>query len=142
MAKSEVTLSILIDYSKAFDTIDHKNLLLKLHNMNFSCDSLRIQYVQVEDKTSSIKPMFFGVPQGSILGPVLFNLYVVELSDQVTSTSIQYADDTTLYRHCKLKDLQQTVREMEKDVETLQSWSKESNLLFNSDKLQLILFHS
>jgi len=119
MAKSEVTLSILIDYSKAFDTIDHKNLLLKLHNMNFSCDSLRIQYVQVEDKTSSIKPMFFGVPQGSILGPVLFNLYVMELSDQVPSTSIQYADDTTLYRHCKLKDLQQTVREMEKDVETL-----------------------
>jgi len=74
MAKSEVTLSILIDYSKAFDTIDHKNLLLKLHNMNFSCDSLRIQYVQVEDKTSSIKPMFFGVPQGSILGSAVQSL--------------------------------------------------------------------
>ena len=98
MAKSEVTLSILIDYSKAFDTIDHTNLLLKLRDMNFSIDSLQLlsnylkdrkQYVQVEDKTSSIKSMFFGVPQGSILGPVLFNLYVVELSDQIISNSIQ-----------------------------------------------------
>lgn len=151
MSKSEVTLSILIDYSKAFDTIDHLNLLLKLRDMNFSSDSLQIlssyllerrQYVQVEDKTSSLKPMYFGVPQGSILGPVLFNLYVVELSDQVTSSSIQYADDTTLYRHCKLKDLQETIKDMEKDVENLQSWSKDSNLLFNSDKLQLIIFHS
>ena len=137
--------------TKAFDTIDHLSLLLKLRDMNFSHDSLQIlssylserrQYVQVEDKTSSLKPMFFGVPQGSILGPVLFNLYVVELSDQVTSSSIQYADDTTLYRHCKLKDLQETIKDMEKDVENLQSWSKDSNLLFNSDKLQLIIFHS
>ena len=83
--------------------------------MNFSCDSLHIlssylkdrkQYVQFEDKILSIKlnKMFFGVPQGSIFGSVLFNLYVVELSDQVTSTSIQ-SDNRTFYRHCKLKDL-------------------------------------
>ena len=119
--------------------------------MNFSIDSLQLlsnylkgrkQYVQVEDKTSSIKSMFFGVPQGSILGPVLFNLYVVELSDQIISSSIQYADDTTLYRYCKVKDLLQTIKEMEKDVENLRSWSKDSNLLFNSDKLELIIFHS
>ena len=92
--------------------IDHTNLLLKLRDMNFSIDSLQLlsnylkgrkQYVQVEDKTSSIKSMFFGVPQGSILGPVLFNLYVVELSDQIISSSIQYADDTTSTGTAKLK---------------------------------------
>ena len=151
MAKSEVTLSILIDYSKAFDTIDHSSLLLKLRDMNFSIDSLQLlssylrdrkQYVQVEDKTSSVKSMFFGVPQGSILGPVLFNLYVVELSDRILSSSIQYADDTTLYRHCKVKDILQTIKEMEKDLDNLRSWSKDNNLLFNCDKLQLIIFHS
>ncbi|XP_057299344.1 uncharacterized protein LOC130629967 [Hydractinia symbiolongicarpus] len=151
MAKSEVTLSILIDYSKAFDTIDHKNLLLKLRDMNFLFRALKIlssylkdrkQYVQIEDKISSLKSMFYGVPQGSILGPVLFNLYVIELSNQINSASIQYADDTTLYKHCKVRDLFQSIKDMEKDVDNLLAWSKENNLLFNSDKLKLIIFHS
>ena len=108
MNTSEVTLSILIDYSKAFDTIDHGTLLRKLKAMNFDISSLKIiasylsnrrQFVQVNDKKSPTLPIHFGVPQGSILGPVLFNLYVTDLSDQISSHSIQYADDTTLYRH-------------------------------------------
>ena len=151
MKRSEVTLSILIDYSKAFDTIDHGTLLRNLCKMNFSSSSVEIissylhdrhQFVQIEDKVSSIKPMYFGVPQGSILGPVLFNLYVVEIANNIESTSIQYADDTTLYRHCKIANLSETIAEMQRDVQKLLTWSRECNLLFNSDKLQFILFHS
>ena len=98
--------SILIDYSKAFDTIDHRILLKKLQNMNFAKNTItiicrylikRYQYLQIEDKSSNLLPMFFGVPQGTILGPVLFNLYVAELADCTYSKTIQYADDTTLY---------------------------------------------
>ena len=76
-----MTLSVLIDYSQTFDTIDQRNFLEKLC-MNFAKNTIKIcsylieryQYVQIEDKRSTLLPMFFGVPQGRILGPVLFNL--------------------------------------------------------------------
>ena len=55
--------------------------------------------MQIEDKRSTLLPIFFGVAQGRILGPVLFNLYAAELADRTYSKTIQYADDTTLYRH-------------------------------------------
>ena len=151
MNKSEVTLSILIDYSKAFDTIDHQTLVKTLVNLNFGESSIRIfmsylseryQYVQVDDKSSSLLPIHFGVPQGSILGPVLFNLYVTELSEQLTSSSIQYADDTTLYRHSKISDISNCITAIEKDISYLSKWSSDNNLLFNSEKLQFILFSS
>lgn len=105
-AKCEVTLSVLIDYSKAFDTIDHGMPLTKLQNLNFSKDPIeilssylknRFQYVEIEDK-QSIKRINFGVPQGSILGPVLFNY------------PFQYVDDTMLYRHSKINSLLMSVK--------------------------------
>ena len=86
--------------------------------------------------------MFFGVPQGSILGPVLFNLYVAELADRTYSRTIQYADDITLYRHCKISTLHECVFAIQKDVEKLLSWSQQNNLIFNCNKLQSILFSS
>ena len=78
---SDITLGILLDYSKAFDTIDHPTLLEKLHKLNFSKPALkqfhsyvskRKQFVQVDDKISSIKINNFGMPRGSILRPCPF----------------------------------------------------------------------
>ena len=109
MNKSEVRLAILIDYSKAFDTIDQNILSEKLLKFNFSPQAIEIifsyisdrkQYVQVDDKSSEMSNMYFRVPQGSILGPVLFNLYVADLSEILSTTSAQYADDTTIYDIC------------------------------------------
>ena len=149
MNKSEVTLAVLIDYSKAFDTIDHNLLLEKLSKLNFSNHTLKLissyltnrkQYVQVDDKLSSVKPTFFGVPQGSILGPVLFNLYVTNLSDVIKSNSMQYADDTSMYRHCKVKILESCAKELEEDLTNLSIWSNEQNLLFNNEKTKFMIF--
>ena len=84
----------MIDYSKAFDTIDHGSLIRKLVSFNFSNSSIKIilsyltnrkQYVQVNDKQSTRLPIYLGVPQGSTLGPVLFNIYVAKLSTFIES---------------------------------------------------------
>ena len=63
----------------------------------------RKQFVQTDDKRSPLVRVCYGVPQGSILGPTLFNLYVHDLSESSTGECLQFADDTTSYRHCKVK---------------------------------------
>ena len=75
--------------------------------------------------------MFFDVPQGSILDPALFNLYVAELADRTYSTTIQYAVDTALYRHCKISKLNQCAVAIQKDVKKLLSWPQQNKLIFN-----------
>ena len=107
-----MTLGILLDFSKALDTIDHLTLLQKLYKMNFSVKALKLiqsyfskrrQYVQIDDKTSSTQVNNFGVPQRCTLGPVLFNLYIVDIIDNISCNSLLYADNTTLYPTLQVK---------------------------------------
>ena len=63
-------------------------------------------------KSSSVKLNNFGVSQGSILGPVLFNLYVVDFVENVICDSLQYANDSTLYKHSQLKNLKKCIEEL------------------------------
>ena len=67
--------------------------------------SHRKQYVQIDDIRSNTTNVNFGVPQGSILGPVLFNIYVADLQEIIDAKSYQYADDTTIYEHAKVKHI-------------------------------------
>ena len=64
------------------------------------------------DKSSSVKLNNFGVSQGSILGPVLFNLYVVDFVENVICDSLQYANDSALYKHSQLKNLKKCIEEL------------------------------
>ena len=64
------------------------------------------------DKSSSVKLNNFGVSQGSILGPVLFNLYVADFVENVICDSLQYANDSTLYKHSQLKNLKKCIEEL------------------------------
>ena len=78
-------MSLFADYSKAFDTVDHKILLHKLHSLQLSHSSLHLmnsyfterkQFVQIDDKRSTLTRVHYGVPKGSNLGPILFKFYV------------------------------------------------------------------
>ena len=86
-----------------------------MHNLNISKNFLclvvdyltdRTHHVTIDDKSSCDLISGFGVPQGSILGPILFNLYAIDLSLHLKHTnSLQYADDTNIYAHAKPNDL-------------------------------------
>ena len=144
MKKGEITLIAFADFSKAFDTVDYSTVLGKLHVIGFSRTSLnwvmnyltsRKQFVQIDDKQSDLESVRFGVPQGSIQGAVLFNLYVNDLHGIPECCCFQYADDTTVYNHGSPKDLLSSgIQTMSKTMCNLERWAMNSNLLLNGEK--------
>ena len=91
--------------------------------------------------TSESVNVRFSVPQGSILGPMLFNLCVSDLQDHLPSSidSFQYTDDTTLYSNCPAPELQICVHELNSTLNTVSSWSNDSHLPLNSKKTKTML---
>ena len=82
----------------------------------------------------------FGVPRGSILGLILFNLCVADMS-QITPESecLQYADDTTLYWACKTSQRDACINSIEKDIQSISRWSNDTNFIFNSVKTKVMV---
>ena len=137
--------------SKAFNIVDpdvlinklFKDELLKsfLHRL-ISYLSDREQFVQINDKISSKAIIRFGVPQGSLLGPVLFNLYVADMYPNVhpKEECLQYADDSTLYHHCRIEELETPKLNLEQSLSTLNDWSSRINLVLNETKTKMMMF--
>ena len=106
LSKKEIALLLLIDFSKAFDMVDHTILLNKLHHYGIrgiahdwikSYLKNREQYVHIKGKNSSRKSLEYGVPQGSILGPLLFVIYINDIPEiQRFAKFILYADDANI----------------------------------------------
>ena len=149
MNKGEITLATFIDYSKAFDTVDFKTLLCKLRKLGFSYSasmlmlsylSDRKQFVQIDDKQSDRETVIFGVPQGSVLGPILFNLYTTDLQDNIDGGDTdQYADDTTNCDYCKPAQLPEAIKDLSSRFNQMIGYSNTNNLAFNEKKTKVML---
>ena len=147
--KGLLTGMILIDLQKAFDTIDHSILLEKMKCISFSESTIRwfISYlsnrsfiVSVGKELSSRGKLNCGVPQGSILGPLLFLLYVNDMPQAVNSELLLYADDTCLF--FMGKDSKIIGDQLNKDFNSLCEWFIDNTLSihFGEEKTKSILF--
>lgn len=149
MDKRQCTVLTLFDFSKAFDTVNHDILLLKLEQIGFTKPVLnwvrsylteRFQCVYANNTMSKWKPVTCGVPQGSILGPLLFSIYTNDITAGLLHTKYHcYADDLQLYAHCKIADLNTTILNINDDIKTVVEWTRNHGLRLNPDKTKSIV---
>jgi hypothetical protein len=142
-------LASFLDLSKAFDTINHKLLIVKLKFYNFDTSALellsnyltsRTMIVIVNGTQSKSEKLTIGVPQGSILGPLLFIIYLNDLCAlNLFSILILYADDITLFYH--EKDIYTVRDRLKSDIEQINNWLKHNQLILNWDKTKIMPFN-
>ena len=147
--KKEVTYMILLDFSKAFDTVSHSILLQKLeHNFDFDRPAVnlfksylenRYQCVFLNGIYSEFKPISSGVPQGSILSPLLFSLYINELPNVIKYCNIHlFADDVQIYLSAKEDQVQSLQDRLTTDLSRISEWAKVNLLALNTQKSILL----
>ena len=135
---------VLLDFSKAFDKVNHLKLLYKLQVHGVQGKTLgwiesflvgRSQTVVLDGESSDELPVLSGVPRGSVLGPILFLLYINDLPENVQSQVRLFADVTAVY--LTVQGLNDTER-LQSDLNVLQEWEKKWNMEFNPSKCQVL----
>ena len=136
-----------IDVSSAFDKVWHSSLLAKLSQVgvedNFfdilsSYLSDRKQIVVVDGQKSDILDVKAGVPQGSRLGPLLFIIYMNDITDEIESDILIFADDTSLF--ATGSDPAETAQILNRDLQKISNWAQKWKVTFNSSKSKDIIF--
>ena len=152
--RGEGTILVLLDFSRAFESINTSLMISKLTYYGFNDATVkwftsyltgRTQRVEVCDsngvkRTSSNLPVARGVPQGSILGPILFILYSADITKCIKYCNYHlYADDLQIYLSFKPNDTSIAVNRINKDLDALSRWAEESNLVLNPLKTKFLL---
>ena len=143
--------AVALDISKAFDKVWHKGLLLKLASYGISGNVLgviesflsdRSLKVVINGQTSEANKINAGVPQGSLLGPTLFLIFINDLPSEIVSSVNMYADDTTVYEQTSktYKDIN-LASDLSSDLKKVVKWGKTWLVTFNSSKTKLLSFH-
>ena len=149
MTANQFSVLVLLDFSKAFDTIDHAILLSKL-GTKFGFESCavqllksylsdRSQYVEFNNLKSETISLTCGVPQGSILGPLLFSLFINDLPSILNDVNYHmYADDFQIYASCNVQNKCSLIDLINQNIASIVVWSKENGLQLNAKKTQTL----
>ena len=139
--------ALLTDLSKAFDCLNHYLMIAKLHAYGFDYNSLDYIYSYLSDRKhrtkvnnslSSWVPIKSGIPQGSILGPLLFNIYISDIFFFIKETELtNYADDNTPY--AINSNIDNFIKSLENDSFILIKWFYDNYLMMNADKSHLLV---
>ena len=144
VANGDVVDSIYLDFSKAFDTVPHRRMLGKLEAYGIRGNSLRwikgflydrTQEVVVNGTKSEPASVISRIPQGTVLGPLLFVVYINDLLDNISSAGLMFADDTKIFR---LISSREDALELQSDIAKLEDWSNTWQLRFNPDKCHVL----
>ena len=148
--KRHIAAGVFVDFEKAFDTVNHEILLKKLdhygirgiaNNLIRSYLSDRKQFVSINNAQSDMKPVNHGVPQGSVLGPLLFLLYINDLHECIhNSETFHFADDTHLLHILKKHNGRYKLRKLLVDLKSLTHWLLANKISLNVSKTELIYF--
>ena len=150
MDKGNYVLGLFLDLKKAFDTVDHQILLDKLETIGIRGHALqffnsyltdRKQFVIINGKNSKTKYITTGVPQGSVLGPLFFLIYINDIQYACNSENIRlFADDTSYFLHDK--KLENLMNKAKQTVTNLQQWLSANKLNLNIDKTIYVIFRN
>ena len=144
IANGKVVDTIYFDFSKAFDTVSHQRLSIKMKAYGIAGKILawidaflsgREQVVRVNGELSNSKLVISGIPQGSVLGPLLFVLYINDLPEVVNSNILLFADDTKIFHQVNSRE---DALSIQKDINALEQWSYKWLLKFNTEKCHVL----